>query len=130
LPPARDLNAQLIRDEGHRNPMTMQQLADRMSGFLRSDYRAAIFAESNQTAGYALFRRELEHIYLRQFFVCPHLRRRGIGKAALKWLWESAWSDATRVRIDVLVDNSPGTGFWKAVGFREYCLTMEAERGD
>lgn len=29
------LNAQLIRDEGHNNPMTVVQLVERMSGWLR-----------------------------------------------------------------------------------------------
>jgi len=122
------LNAQLIRDEGHRNPMTTPQLVARMREFLSSDYRAVLFAAGHETAGYALYCHEPAHIYLRHFFVCPHLRRHGIGRAALHWLWQNAWPEATRVRLDVLVDNTSAIAFWKAVGLREYCLTMEAVR--
>jgi GNAT superfamily N-acetyltransferase len=122
------LNAQLIRDEGHQNPMTELQLGDRMRDFLSSDYRAVIFEAAGESAGYALFRREPAFIYLRHFFVCRHLRRLGIGREALAWLWENAWPHAGRVRLDVLVGNAPAIAFWKAVGLREYCLTMEADR--
>ena len=40
---------------------------------------------------------------------------------------EHAWADAPRVRIDVLVGNAGAIAFWRAVGFRDYCLTMESE---
>jgi hypothetical protein len=32
-----------------------------------------------------------------------------------------------RIRTDVLVGNKIGIDFWKAVGFQEYCITMEME---
>jgi GNAT superfamily N-acetyltransferase len=126
--PLGELNAQLIRDEGHHNPMTVPQLVERMSDFLSGDYRAVLFEQAAEIAGYALYRPEPAQIYLRHFFVCPHVRRRGIGTQALQWLWQHAWPDAARLRIDVLSHNTGGIAFWKAVGFREYCLTMEAER--
>ncbi|MGA8479611.1 MAG: hypothetical protein WB696_16775 [Chthoniobacterales bacterium] len=46
------LNFQLIRDEGHRNPMSESELVDRMQEWLRSgEYDAAIFfSEANLTA--------------------------------------------------------------------------------
>jgi predicted acetyltransferase len=125
-----ELNAQLIRDEGHHNPMTVPQLVERMTGFLSTDYRAVIFETGDEIAGYALFRPEPAHVYLRHFFVCQHLRRRGIGREALAWLWQNAWPETAYLRLDVLVHNTAGIAFWKAVGFREYCLTMEAERQD
>lgn len=37
-------NHQLIRDEGHRNPMTVAELADRMKKWLRGEYHAVIFS--------------------------------------------------------------------------------------
>ena len=123
-----ELNLQLIRDEGHRNPMTSEQLAERMAGWLAGAYRAVIFEEADTVAGYALYRSESEDIYLRHLFVRSEFRRRGVGRAALKWLWQNGWPDARRVRIDVLVGNATAQAFWRAVGFREYCLTMEAER--
>ncbi len=38
-------NHQLIRDEGHRNPMTVEALADRMRNWLRGEYRAVVFSD-------------------------------------------------------------------------------------
>jgi len=121
------LNAQLIRDEGHRNPMTVAQLAERMSGWLSGEYKAVIFEGSEEVIGYALFRREPEYVYLRQLFVRPRFRRQGFGRQAIAWLWRNAWTDATRLRIDVLVGNTAGQAFWRAVGFRDYCITMEMD---
>jgi GNAT superfamily N-acetyltransferase len=122
------LNAQLIRDEGHRNSMTTSQLAERMAHWLRSEYRAVIFENSESVVGYALYRRDPEHIYLRQLFVKPEHRRRGIARSALNWLWRNSWAEAPRLRIDVLVGNTGAAAFWRSVGFNDYCITMEMER--
>lgn len=122
------LNAQLIRDEGHRNPMSVPQLADRIRTWLKDEYQAVLFESRGSVVGYALFRKEPEFIYLRQLFVSPEVRRQGIARSALTWLWKNAWLDAQRLRIDVLVGNSDGREFWSAVGFRDYCMTMEMEQ--
>ncbi len=37
------MNQQLIRNEGHRNKMTLPELQDRMSGWLQGEYTAVIF---------------------------------------------------------------------------------------
>jgi GNAT superfamily N-acetyltransferase len=122
------MNSQLIRDEGHRNPMDILQLRDRMADWLRGEYQAVVFEQDSIPVGYALFKTEPGFIYLRQLFVVPPLRRRGVARAALSWLWSNAWSSAQRLRIDVLVGNTSGREFWRKVGFSEYCITMEAER--
>jgi GNAT superfamily N-acetyltransferase len=126
-PALAEMNHRLIRDEGHRNRMTLPELRERMEGWLRGEYRAALIDHGGAPVGYALFRRESEFVYLRQFYVAPEYRRRGVGRAALAWLRETAWAGAPRVRIDVLVGNETGIAFWRAVGFRDYCLTMEWE---
>ncbi len=120
------MNLQLIADEGHRNPMGMQQLTERMTGWLKGEYQAVLFEEDNSPVGYALFRHEPEYVYLRQLFVAPERRRQGIARSALSWLWENAWQPASRLRIDVLVGNTAGQAFWHSAGFTEYCITMEA----
>jgi ribosomal protein S18 acetylase RimI-like enzyme len=125
--PLAEMNHRLIRDEGHRNRMTVPELRERMEGWLRGEYSATVFEVAGVAAGYALFRRESEFVYLRQFYVAPEHRRRGIGRAALAWLRADAWRDAPRIRLDVLVNNPAGIAFWRAVGFRDYCLTMEWE---
>lgn len=119
------MNAQLIRDEGHRNSMTVPQLAARMAEWLKSDYQAHLFELDSKAIGYALYRFEPDHTYLRQLFVAPEMRRRGVGRNALEWLRMNAWKDRPRVRIDVLVGNRSGIEFWRSVGFTDYCLTME-----
>ncbi len=124
------LNAQLIRDEGHRNSMTVPGLVDRMAEWLRGEYEAAVVEEFGVVVGYALFRREKDHVYLRQIFVRSENRRRGIGRSLIEWLATNAWQAAPRVRIDVLVGNESGRDFWKAIGFRDYCLTMELQLAD
>ncbi len=119
------LNAQLIRDEGHRNSKTVPELASRMENWLNGDYRAVLFNDLDDVVGYALFRQEPEFIYLRQLFVRSEYRRRGVGREALVWLRRNAWAPDARVRVDVLVGNVIGQSFWREVGFREYCVTLE-----
>jgi GNAT superfamily N-acetyltransferase len=122
-----NMNAALIRDEGHRNPMTSEQLVERMAGFLIGGYEAAIFEDEDAALGYALFKREPDWVYVRQFYVMPENRRRGIGRKAVQWLRANVWTESSRVRIDVLVGNTSGIEFWRAVGFADYCLTMELD---
>jgi len=119
------MNAQLIRDEGHRNAMTVPQLAERMTDWLNTEYQACLFELESKVIGYALYRVEPEYIYLRQLFVQPEMRRRGIACRALEWLRQNAWGARARVRIDVLVGNPSAIEFWRSVGFTDYCLTME-----
>jgi GNAT superfamily N-acetyltransferase len=98
-----------------------------MRSWLGGEYRAVVFEEDAGVVGYALFRHEPEHIYLRQFFVRPEFRRRGIGRNALLWLRRNAWGPEARVRVDVLIGNKLGQAFWRSVGFNEYCVTLEQE---
>lgn len=119
------LNTQLIADEGHRTCLSDRQLAERMSEWLSREYEAVLLEETGTPCGYALYRRDPDYVYLRQFFVCRHCRRQGVGRQAIEWLWENAWTDAERLRIDVLAGNAVGQAFWRSLGFRDYCITME-----
>src|SRR3954466_10117725 len=55
-----ELNHQLIRDEGHRNRMTVAELEERMRGWLRSEYRAVLYEDGREVIAYALFREQPE----------------------------------------------------------------------
>ncbi len=140
-------NHQLIRDEGHRNPMTVLELRHRMTGWLgfqlrkeeigsqegdsmdspypTAEYAAVIFSCRGQPAAYALYREKRDEVYLRQFFVRRDLRRQGIGKSAFRILREEIWSSTKRLTVEVLVANTAGVAFWRSLGYQDYCLMLE-----
>lgn len=122
-----ELNHQLIRDEGHRNPMTVSELEERMRGWLTTAaYEGVVFEAESGVVAYALYRRLGEEgIYLRHFFVVRERRRRGVGRAAIKILREQVWPRDKRLVVEVLWHNTPGIHFWKAVGFGAYSLALE-----
>ena len=119
------MNHRLIRDEGHRNPMSDAQLLTRMHAWLAGEYEAVVFEDDAGSAGYALFRSEPDYVSIRQFFVERPRRRQGIGRAAIEHLAKHFWKDSPRVRLDVLTNNAGAIEFWRSVGFAEYCITME-----
>jgi GNAT superfamily N-acetyltransferase len=123
-----ELNHQLIADEGHRNPMTIPELETRMRSWLEEGYDAVLFEREVEVAAYALYRADAEEIYLRHFFVVRHLRRQGIGREAIRLLREKIWPQAPRLTVSVLTHNSVGLKFWRAMGYSDYCLTMEILR--
>jgi GNAT superfamily N-acetyltransferase len=122
------MNQQLIRDEGHRNRMSPAELEQRMARFLKGEYTAILFEDGARPLGYALYKRDADGIYPRQFFVLPEQRRKGIGRAAFQWLQSNVWQDKPRIRIEVLTGNAPGIAFWRSMGFANYCITMELDR--
>jgi predicted acetyltransferase len=119
------LNHQLIRDEGHRNRMTIPELEQRMRGWLSSDYAAVIFEDGMEIVAYALYREQREEIYLRQLFVVRNRRRQGIGRQAFQILRSKIWPASKRLTVDALVHNAAAIAFWRAVGYQDYCVTME-----
>jgi len=121
------MNQQLIRDEGHRNKMTLLQLERRMSDFLQTKYTAVIVSSGNDDIGYALYREEPRWVYLRQIFVKSGMRRKSVGRKIICWLKKNPWKDSKRIRVEVLVGNLEGISFWHAVGFKDYCITMEMD---
>ena len=119
-----ELNHQLIRDEGHRNPMTVPELAERMGKWLEAEYTAVLF-QIDEIVAYALFRNSDDSIYLRQFFVHRAHRRKGIGQRAMKILFQEVWPQDRRITVEVLIHNSAAISFWRSVGFADYSLALE-----
>jgi GNAT superfamily N-acetyltransferase len=107
--------------------MTLPELEQRMSDFLQKEYDAVITGLAHTDIGYALYRQDPEWLYLRQIFVIEEMRRKGFGRGFIEWLKNNPWKKCKRIRTDVLVDNVFGIEFWKAVGFKEYCITLEME---
>ena len=124
------MNKRLILDEGHRNPMSETQLAQRMAGWLQGEYEAMIFGLARVDVGYALYQQGADYLYLRQFWVDEGYRRQGIGRSALHWLKQNSWQEESRIRIEVLIGNDQAIAFWRSMGFRNYALTMELNNVD
>ncbi|NSW92426.1 MAG: GNAT family N-acetyltransferase [Firmicutes bacterium] len=110
------LNKQLIEDEKHDNKMNIEQLRERMKGFIHTDYVAYLFERNSETIGYALIDHTRKPLYLRQFFICREVRRQGYGKTAFKKLIELLNTET--VDIEVLSWNDRGIGFWRSLGFK------------
>lgn len=104
--------------------MTVDQLEERMKKWLEGEYRAVIFSD-DQPVGYALFKSEATLIYLRQLFVRPEKRRSGIGRTAFQILRNEIWPSGIRLTVDVLCQNDSGLAFWRSIGYKDYCLTLE-----
>ena len=120
-----ELNHQLIQDEGHSNQMTVAELEQRMRSWLSSEYAGVIFEYGNEVVAYALYREQAEEIYLRQLFVVRNRRRQGMGRQAFEILHSKIWPINKRLTVDVLVQNTAAVAFWRAVGYKDYCLTLE-----
>jgi GNAT superfamily N-acetyltransferase len=119
-------NYQLIRDEGHRNPMTVPELEVRMRGWLASGlYRGEVFYDGREAVAYALFREGETDIELRHFFVARHRRREGLGRRAMHLLFDEVWPRRKRRTVSVLTRNEAGVAFWRALGYSDYALTLE-----
>lgn len=50
----------------------------------------------------------------------------GLGLQAIEWLKQNPWKSFPRIRLDVLINNRSAASFWRAAGFEDYCITMEA----
>jgi GNAT superfamily N-acetyltransferase len=118
-------NHQLIRDEGHRNPMTLLELRERMRGWLGGEYKAVIFGPRMEPVAYALYRENETEVYLRQIFVRRDRRREGIGRAAMDVLRSQVWLRRKRLTVEVLTANPGAVAFWRSMGYKDYSLTLE-----
>jgi GNAT superfamily N-acetyltransferase len=118
-------NYQLIRDEGHRNPMPVSQLRERMEGWLGGEYTAIIFEVGGQPVAHALFAARDDEVYLRQLFVARPHRHVGIGRMAVAILRGEVFPVDKRLTVEVLTANTRAVAFWRAMGFADYSLTLE-----
>ena len=119
-----ELNQQLIRDEGHPNPMSLAELESRMQAWLVRVYTAVLFEREGAVVGYALYRTDNAGIFLRQFFICRDERRKGHGRTAMALLFKRVWPAGATVSLEVLSANQTAIDFWRALGFEDYALTL------
>ena len=125
------MNERLIEDEGSRNPMSAEQLRQRMQGWLVGEWKIDLFVEGDAVVGYAVyqFRQDeyLPHqtfVYLRQLYIERDQRSRGLGSRAFQLLTQTRIPTDCPIVIDVLTTNPKGARFWSYLGFHPYCTTM------
>jgi predicted acetyltransferase len=106
--------------------MSVKELEDRMRGWLASGvYRAVLFEDAGEVVAYALYSQTEAEVHLRQFFVARARRRSGLGRQAVEMLRTSVWPRDRRLTVSVLVANERGVAFWRAMGYRDYVLSLE-----
>jgi ribosomal protein S18 acetylase RimI-like enzyme len=118
------LNKYLIEDEQHPNPMNVQQLAERMRGWLQGEYIGYLARIDDRIAAYCLFRDDGDYYYLRHLYVERGFRRRGIATQLLDWMYANIWKDK-KVRLSVLVHNEGAIAFYERYGFETKVLKLE-----
>jgi GNAT superfamily N-acetyltransferase len=123
-----EMNFQLIEDERHRNTMDVGDLERRMRSWLQEGYEAVLFERDGEVAAYALYNVQPDEIHLRHFFVARHLRRQGVGREAIELLRDRVWPLSPRLTVSVLTHNEAAVQFWRAMGYKDYCLAMEIVR--
>lgn len=125
-----EMNQQLIVDQGHHNPMDVDELEERMERWLSAEYRGVLFRREKKLVAYAIFRDdEWGRVYVRQFFVARGSRRQGVGKMAIELFRREIVAGKT-VMLEVLLHNQVGRAFWETLGFREYCVMLKWEPPD
>ncbi|HWQ15546.1 MAG TPA: GNAT family N-acetyltransferase [Roseiflexaceae bacterium] len=125
------MNRQLIADEGSRNPMSLAELEERMRRLIAEGWAALLFEDERELAGYALYRvRHDEYdpqrpeVDIRQFFVLPERRGRGVGRAAFERMAAAHFPPGARLVLEVLASNPAGRAFWGRLGFTVYATTL------
>ena len=118
------LNHQLIRDEGHRNPMTLEELSARMRTWIAEEgYEALLGFDGEALVAYVLWRDEPEAVYLRQIYVQREYRRQGVARHLVLSVFER-WP-ARRLAGAVLAGNARALAFWRRMGYRDYAVMLE-----
>lgn len=119
-------NKQLIEDETSNNPMSIEELEERMTGFLNTEYDAYFFLVDEVVVGYALVKKTCTPLYLRQFLIEREYRRKHYGREAFRALLE--YLGVERMDIEVLPWNERGMRFWESCGFKEISRYMRFEK--
>ena len=124
------LNRQLDEDEPHPYPLPMAALIERMARWIETgEYQVLLFRRGDRVTGYAVWRVEELGTYLRHFFICRDQRRAGWGRAAMKLLCRDVFPKDRPINIDAAIGNTSGIAFWRAIGFKDFGLSMELKAG-
>jgi ribosomal protein S18 acetylase RimI-like enzyme len=116
VPILASMNEELIRSEGGPATLSPGQLSSRMAAFLDHGYEAHLVESGDDLIGYVLCRRDVDHVFIRQFYVAAGQRRSGVGRRVLAWMTEKVWP-GERLVLQVRTGNDPSLRFWESFGF-------------
>jgi GNAT superfamily N-acetyltransferase len=120
------MNEQLSRDEGAAPVGPLSAYVERMATWLEEGRYAAAVAESaGETVAYVVWRHDPDYadVFVRQFFVVPEHRGRGLGRRLFERAAEDFWPGQT-LRLDVYDSNPRGGAFWESLGFVPFSRLM------
>lgn len=142
IPTLAKMNRQLIEAEQSRNPMSLDELEERMRGFLRPKtqsphgWSVVLILVDGQVAGYTVYRLGRDEynasqpeVFIRHYMLKPEYRRRGIGKAAFEQLVVDLFPESANLSLNVLESNPAGRRFWTSLGFEPYSNLRREQRG-
>jgi len=124
VPILASMNEELIRAEGGPAHLSRGQLNARMGAFLDHGYEAYLVESGDDLIGYVLFRRDVDHVFVRQFYVAPGQRRAGVGRRVFAWMTDKVWP-GERVVLQVRTGREPIVQFWESLGFEQSFTALE-----
>ncbi len=113
------MNAHLIEDERYDSPLPLDELRQRMRGFVSGEFHVLLFETNDASAatvGYCVIDVSKRPMYLRHFFICRNHRRKGYGRASLAKLIKDL--NISDLDVEVMAWNEVGRAFWRRIGFR------------
>jgi GNAT superfamily N-acetyltransferase len=121
-----ELNAVLSRDEGADPVGSLDDYVQRMRTWLEEGRYEAALAESDAgVIAYVVWRNDPDYadVFVRQFFVVPDHRGRGLGRRLFEQAAHEYW-EGQPLRLDVYDSNPRGGVFWERLGFVPYSRLM------
>lgn len=130
IPQLAALNLQLMEDEQHPYMLPLDELRARMTRWVAGEYHVLVFRNGARICGYAAWCTEERGIYLRHFFICRDQRRQGLGRIIIDWLRRDHFPKDQPLQLEAAIWNKDAIAFWRAIGFKDFGLTMEMKPGD
>lgn len=131
VPVLAEMNRMLREDELSPRTKDLAWLAERMREWISNQlYTVIVMERGEEIIGYVSFRSEpdlvnpnQQNLFLRQFFIKPVYRRRGIGQAMFNRVEKEFFPQGVNITLEVLNGNIQGRSFWEALGFQAFSVT-------
>jgi ribosomal-protein-alanine acetyltransferase len=96
----------------------------------RADTNVVVAQHAGQVIGFAIMKYKEEEAYLHLFAVHPAHQRRGVGRALVEWLEQTARTAGIGlIYLEARVTNTAGRAFYRTLGFTEFKRIPRMYRG-